>query len=185
VTEAESLQAQAASLRQDFDLSFAAAPSGEAAALEDLLAVRVGGDPYAIRLREIAGIVSDRPIVPLPTGRSDVLGLAGIRGGLIPVFSLSSLLGYAPDANATRWMVLCRTADPIALAFGEFEGHLRIAAADIYSDDSARGHRASADAALEIVHTDSGPRPLIDIARIVAAITRLPSSHRPAQEQDT
>ena len=45
---------KAAQLRQDFDRTFALPPSLAAPEVEDLLAIRVAGDPYAIRLLDIA-----------------------------------------------------------------------------------------------------------------------------------
>src|ERR1039458_9829099 len=52
------------------------------------------GNPYAIRLRDIAGIVAGPKVAPVPAVTLDLLGLAGIRGGVVPVFGLASILGY-------------------------------------------------------------------------------------------
>ena len=61
MTRARDLPGGADELRRAFDRSFAEAPGGapEADALESLLAIRVGGDPYALRLSEIAGLFAD------------------------------------------------------------------------------------------------------------------------------
>lgn len=56
-----------------------------------------------------------------------MLGLAAIRGSLIPVYSLGVLLESREDTENGHWLALCGTQDYFGLAFGEFEGHFRIA----------------------------------------------------------
>ena len=73
---------KAAQLRAAFDCTFALPPSLASPEFEDLLTIRVVGDPYAIRLGDIAEVVTDRSIVPVPAVTPDLLGLAGIRGGI-------------------------------------------------------------------------------------------------------
>ena len=73
------VESKAAELRQAFDLSFALPPPQELVEVEDLLTIRVAGDPYAIRLRDIAGMVAGRKVVPVPAVTPDLLGLAGSR----------------------------------------------------------------------------------------------------------
>jgi purine-binding chemotaxis protein CheW len=94
MNETPMIENKAAELRQAFDLSFALPPPQASQEVEDLLTIRVAGDPYAIRLCDIAGMVTGRKVVPLPAATLDLLGLAGIRGGIVPVFGLSSILRY-------------------------------------------------------------------------------------------
>ena len=68
-----------ATLRQAFDRSFALPPSQASQEVEDLLTIRVAGDPYAILLRDIAGMVTGPRVVPVPAVTPDLLGLAGSR----------------------------------------------------------------------------------------------------------
>jgi purine-binding chemotaxis protein CheW len=161
------LETKAMQLRHAFDLSFAAPLSQESQDVEDILTVRIGGDPYAIRLRDIAGVVTKRPVVSVPSPRHDLLGVAGIRGNIVPVFDLASLLGYPQVPNATRWMVLCALDEPIALAFSDFEGYLRLPASALHVDEKPRTAQQHPQ---EIARTDSGVRPVISIPLIVATI---------------
>jgi chemotaxis signal transduction protein len=162
----------AAVLRRAFDLSFSLLPNEHLEAFEELLIVRVKGDPYAIRLREIAGIVKDRTVVPVPTARGDVLGLVGIRGAFVPVFSLASLLGYAVDdvvVDDVPWMVLCGVDEPIALAFSSFDGYRRVATAAIHTDENVGEGQEHPH---EVARLDGGVRPVIRISLIAATIRR-------------
>ncbi|MGH9895296.1 MAG: chemotaxis protein CheW, partial [bacterium] len=65
MSQTPGLDVRVAALRQAFDESFAAPPPEESQGLEDLLRIRVAGDPYAIRLRDIAGVVARRKVVPI------------------------------------------------------------------------------------------------------------------------
>ena len=99
MNEAQLVESTAAALRQAFDLSFALSPPPASPEVEDLLTLRVAGNPYAIRLRDIAGIVAGRKVVPVPAITPGLLGLAGIRGGVVPVFGLASILLAREDAS--------------------------------------------------------------------------------------
>jgi len=171
---------KAAELRRAFDLSFAVPPPLSSQEVEDLLAIRVAGDPYAIRLRDIAGIVAGRGVVPVPAVTIDLLGLVGIRGGVVPVFGLSTILGYGQAAGAPRWMILCGAEESIALAFSDFEGFLRLPKSSLHADENLRATRQYVN---QVASTESGVRAVISIPLIVATI-RNRSGHRgPAKEQ--
>ncbi len=114
-------------LRREFDLSFAQAPRMETEQRANLLAIRIGGDPYAIRVSDIGGIHADCHIMPLPTPIPELLGVAGFRGQIVPVYDLAALLGYARAASP-RWLVLLwqRESEAVALAFETFEMHFSV-----------------------------------------------------------
>src|SRR6185295_4421011 len=104
-------------LKRSFDRSFAEAPRQQVAQVEDLLCVRIAGDRYAVRLSETSGIYVDRKIVGLPSPLPDLLGMAGFRGSVIPVFDLGALLGYDMTGDAGRWLLLVGTNEIVGLAF--------------------------------------------------------------------
>ncbi len=156
----------ASDLRAAFDGSFAEARR-EPEESEDLLAILVGGLPHAIRLREIASLFVDRAITPLPTRRSEVIGISAFRGAFLPVFDLASLLGHSP-AVAPRWLVVVAAA-PIALAFGGFEQHLRLAREAIVPYALAEGAPTHLR---DVVRTSGQLRPLIGITSLIDVITR-------------
>ncbi|MGH9362585.1 MAG: hypothetical protein ACRD2T_11775, partial [Thermoanaerobaculia bacterium] len=54
-----------ASLREAFDQTFAAPPPARAANRMGLLAIRVGGDAFALRIGELAAVSLGRKLVPL------------------------------------------------------------------------------------------------------------------------
>jgi len=150
-------------LRREFDASFARAPAVEREVRADYLAIRAGGDPYAVRVAEIAGVHADRTVVPVPSAVPALLGLLGLRGAIAPVYDLPALLGYAQGAR--RWLILAGTP-AAAFAFDAVEAHVHLAAADLLPDQDVgpRRHVAGAVRAAGVV------RPLLSIASLLAAV---------------
>lgn len=111
-------------LRAEFDGAFQRAVDMTTPDVEDLIAIRVGGDPHAIRIAAVAGLFVDRRITRVPGRHPALLGLTGIRGTLVPVFDLATALGYARPSSS-RWLVIAARA-PLALAFEAYEGHTRV-----------------------------------------------------------
>src|SRR5258708_16163647 len=79
-----------------------------------------------MRVSEISGLATDRKIVAFPSPIPELLGVAGIRGALVPVYSLAMLLGYNAETERTRWLALCGTEDSVDLVLSDFDGYIRI-----------------------------------------------------------
>ena len=172
-----------ATLRQAFDRSFALPPSQASQEVEDLLTIRVAGDPYAILLRDIAGMVTGPRVVPVPAVTPDLLGLAGIRSGIVPVFGLASILGYSPAPGSPRWMILCGAEEPIALAFSDFDGYLRLPTSSLHADENLPATRQQVKYVNQVASTQDGVCAVISIPLIVATIRNRTGHHRLAKEQ--
>ncbi|HUB07209.1 MAG TPA: chemotaxis protein CheW [Myxococcales bacterium] len=154
----------AAALRAAFDRSFAEAPAPAGPATEDLLAISIEGQPYALRLSELAGLFADRRVSPLPSPVPELLGLAGLRGRLLPVYDLRRMLGHSPTRDC-RWLVVAAAA-PVALAFDELEGHVRLAREAIAAAPAAHPEH------LPEIAMRPTPRPVLRLASVLAAIQR-------------
>lgn len=130
-------------LREAFDRAFAGAPVTDAGRTENFLAIRVGGEPHAIALAEIAGLFTDKKIVALPGRAPELLGIAGLRGDIVPVYSLRAFLGYPPAEEPTRWLVLAGREQAVSFAFDRFDGYARIVHTELSpvpGTSSSRGH---------------------------------------------
>jgi chemotaxis signal transduction protein len=131
--EPSHVSAQAVKLRNAFDRARAIPFSSQAAEqIENLLAIRVHGDAFAIRLSEISGLATDKKIVAFPSPIPELLGVAAIRGRLVPVYSLAVLLGYSANAEQGRWLALCGAEEPVGFALNDFEDYLRVPFAQVY-----------------------------------------------------
>ena len=131
-------------LKAEFDRSFADAHREDRREFESFLAVRLAGDPYALRLKDIAALAARPRIVPLPSRRAEFLGMTGHRGSLAALFSLPLLLGYGRVGGAPRWFVLPRAASRVALGFDDYDGYARVATTEIHAvGEGARRRFAS------------------------------------------
>lgn len=155
---------RAAELCRAFDRSFVETRHFETATVEDFLSVQVGGDPYALRLAEVAGLYSDKKITSLPSRVGELRGIAGFRGAMLPVYDLAALLRY-PQSQAPRWLAVAGGA-PVALAVEHFDGHCRVPSDSIASHQGDR----SREHLHQVLRTQDFVRPIINIPSLVAAI---------------
>jgi chemotaxis signal transduction protein len=157
----------AGSLREEFDATFAAAPRELRRDRVAVLAVRAGTEAVALRVLETAGLMPARKIVPVPSRRPELLGVAGLRGAVVPVYSLARLLGQRDATVQHRWMVLAGATDRIGLAFTELEGHHLVPASALHP----ALHGGGDDPIAEIVELSGGPRPVLGIPWLLRSIT--------------
>lgn len=156
-----------AELRRAFDESFAAPPSAGKEEAEDLLCFRIRGDGYALRVHEIAGLAPAGRVLPLPSRTPELLGVAGHRGSLVPVYSLAGLLGYGPGRETPRWLALVGDRDPLALALGDLEGFKRIPRGDLHVPGREPGKHVD-----QFAQSGSIVRAVLKVASIVAALRK-------------
>ncbi len=176
---ASSLDERAAELRQRFDASFAAAPATEAPSSEDLLAVRIAGDPFALRRADVSGLLAGRKPVKLPTACPEFLGVVGFRGLIVPVYSLRALLGYPPQENL-RWAVLAASGDCLGLAFDDYEGYSRIPSSQVAPPDQPG---MMPQHVRDVARHEKSARPILDISSIVDTIRRRIRPGDPSKER--
>src|SRR5215470_1210816 len=89
------LSERARDLKHTFDRAFAAPVLTDTDATEDLIEIGAGGSLYCLRLSEITGLYNDKTITSLPGSPPALLGIAGFRGAIVPIYSLAALLGGA------------------------------------------------------------------------------------------
>jgi purine-binding chemotaxis protein CheW len=95
-----------------------------------------------------------------------LLGVAGFRGALIPVYDLRALLGCS-ITGAPRWLALARGV-PIAVAFDGMDGHLPVEPGTVASSE---GGGPLGRYVREVVRASNGIRPIVHIAAVLDAIT--------------
>ena len=132
-----------------------------------LLAVTIGGDPYALRVAELAALHVDRVIVRLPSPIAELVGLVSLRGVMAPVYDLGALLGYTA-ASSTRWIAILRARRPVAIAFDGYEQHLQIDANAVVSaiSPTTSGYTCG------VIDIAGVSRSIVDVASILEAIEK-------------
>ena len=125
----KTLSRQAAILKRNFDQTFALPMRPPSPQTLDLLRIRLGDDPWAVPLADVAGLYSGKRITPVPGRTPALLGVAGFRGVLSAVYDLPALIGLAP-LGTPRWLLMAEERR-VAFAFGALDGHLRVEAGSI------------------------------------------------------
>lgn len=174
-TIATGLSARAAELRRAFDSAFAEPAHTDAAVTHELLAIEAGGQAYAIRLSEMTGLFAGKKITRVPGSAAGVLGVAGFRGALVPVYDLGAVLGEAGAGDTPRWLLIAQAA-PIAFAFDALRAQLRV------RQDDIAPHAASARAqcyAPEVVRTEGFMGPLLHLSLLLETIKATGQSASP------
>ena len=162
-TGVPSLRADA--LRRAFDDAFAVEAGAGIAQADDLLAIRLRDDPHLLRLADVGRLLRVGTLLRYPSSVPAWLGLAGVAGGVVPVYDLGVLLGY-PPGDRPAWIAVCG-AEPVALAFDAFDGQVRHVREDATADAPA------AASGTDVLRVAGEPRPVVDVA---AVIERLRSS---------
>jgi len=129
MSKAPKLSHQVNALKRDFDRTFAEPMRRHSPQTLDLLRIRLGSDPWAVPLTDVAGLFSGKRVTPVPGRTPALLGVAGFRGNLAAVYDLPALIGLAPLPEP-RWLLVAEERR-VAFAFGALDGHLRVEAASI------------------------------------------------------
>lgn len=164
-------------LRAAFDQSFAEAVAGERPEQLNFLAVRIAGDPYALQLSEIQSLHASRWLVAAPSALPELLGMAGFRGVLTPVYDLARVLGYGAEP-AAKWLVVVQHPSPVAFAFGGFDAHLRVTRESV--SESAPAGTAVVRGA---VQRGASTLPLLHLPSLVAGIAQRIKTFGSVQER--
>lgn len=165
MSDRDTIPATIEALREAFDSSFAVAPAATRPDEVALLAIRVGNDSIALRVHDTLGLVKAGRIVAVPSRRPDLVGIIGLRGAVIPIYSLARLAGLV-EGEQPRWIALAGGPDRIGLAFAQFEGHLRVAPGAIHAAASPRESRLVSG----VLETGGAPRTILDVPAIVQVV---------------
>jgi purine-binding chemotaxis protein CheW len=163
----ETLELKVRELRRAFDASFAQPAQTAAVDVENLLLISVSGDRYALKLREVSAIAQRPVIVEVPSQAPGLLGIAGIRGNIVPVFRLATLLGYSISGDTLSWVIVCGSDDAMAFAFDGFDGYVCAERSLLMASELQQ--RCYVE---EFFAAPSGPRPVVALTQIVAAVRR-------------
>jgi chemotaxis signal transduction protein len=156
-------------LREDFDRSYAEAPPGRVQGEDSLLALSLGGEPYALRVQDIARLAAGTALTPLPSAPPAFLGLAGLRGELLPAWDLGAVLGYAPLRGKPRWLASSASTPRWAAAFERFDGYLKAPREDL---SPFVGEGRAQGLAVQLCCTGGLLRPVLSFDKLLQAIRK-------------
>lgn len=92
---------------------------------------------YALPAKQVAEVIRMSPLARVPQAPKSLLGLANLRGVVMPVTGVRGLLGLseATATPASRFIVLSG-ATPVALAVDEVAALVTVSASDVKNDDT-------------------------------------------------
>jgi purine-binding chemotaxis protein CheW len=88
----------------------------------------VGGEAYAFAVENVLEVTHLGAIAQVPGAGADVLGVRNLRGEVVPVFDLASLLGIERDGAARRLVIVENDGARAGLAFDDVLGVGELAA---------------------------------------------------------
>ena len=161
---------RALELRHAFDQTFAE-PSGSAILeTENLLLIRLGGERYAVKTRNIGGLVRCAKVLPIASLTPGFIGVTGIRKVPVPVFSLAILLGHPEPGSEPRFLLVCGLRESVAFAFSDLEGHIPTARARLIS--VLEGKDSGGRHVTELVDFGTQVRPVINVESLLETAKR-------------
>ena len=109
-------------------------------ASEDLLIFRIAGESFGLRLTTVAEIIQLPDLVHMPLVPPSLLGLANLRGIVLPVVSLRALL-HLPhhDANEQIRVIVLRGDAPVGFVVDRVERLVSIAGSQREQEDAGAG----------------------------------------------
>lgn len=175
MTQTAALMRTCQQMREAFDHGFALPIRTHDEAWQDLLLIRLGALPHAVLMNEVAGLQRAAGITPLPSPLPALLGMAGHKGRVLPVYDLALLLGLPPTRKPS-WQIVTR-APAVILAIDEFERHVRSPTPAIaIQPDAAPGAHIGAH-----LHTEEGRRPIVCLPAVLRSVQSM--AHDARQER--
>src|SRR5215207_8577096 len=156
--------------------------------LEDLLVFQLGGDSFGLRLSVVAEIIRLPDLAHMPLVPPSLLGLANLRGIVMPVVSLRALL-HLPDvaADQSTRVIVVRSDTPVGFVVDGIRGLFAVAMDQLEKDDDAAGtiDRTLMDGIIKGAEGES-PIMLLSPSRLLdGQFVRLGTSSAPAASQKT
>ncbi|MDB5572559.1 MAG: chemotaxis protein CheW, partial [Hyphomicrobiales bacterium] len=146
--------------------------AGAHAGTRRFLTFRVDERLYALAAQDVRELIRIPPVVRVPQAPRALMGLANLRGSILPLASLRAILGGAEsDAQPPGRAIVLDGAHPLALAVPSVEALVSVDAADVetrQAELAARGEEKfqgafTTGAAREVAHI-LDLRPLLEAA---------------------
>jgi purine-binding chemotaxis protein CheW len=129
--------------RKKTDLAAAADPlvaGDEDLASENLLIFQLAGEAFALRLASVAEIIRLPDLAHMPLVPPSLLGLANLRGTVLPVISLRALLQLPGiEANEQTRVIVMRGDAAVGFVVDRVDRLLALAAHQLEHDDAGAG----------------------------------------------
>jgi len=164
----ESYASRVEALRRDFDGEFVLPPPQTEVAQEKFLFFDVVDNPYAIRMTELFILLTHATITSVANSVSGLIGLVGLRGELVAVYSLQELLGYGRETDPERFLLIGSEFSNVAFSVSDVETYHSISPNNIaaFADAHSRPYIK------EILSFEEQIRHVISFSALVRSVRR-------------
>ena len=135
-------------MKNDFDTMFTIPVKNESLEFVNLLTIKFGENYFALKTSEISGLFRNKKVVPLPSENQEFLGISGIQGQSVPVYSLASLVGFNETTQEqVRWLVVSGQKNKVGWAFDNLKGYMQLPSTELFvphQTDKLREHVSGA-----------------------------------------
>ena len=76
-----------------------------------LVGFRVGGQDLAVPIAQVQEVIRAVPATKLPTAPAHILGIMNLRGRVVPLLDMDTLLDLADREGEGRFIIVCRRHD--------------------------------------------------------------------------
>jgi purine-binding chemotaxis protein CheW len=76
-----------------------------------LVGFRVGGQELAVPIAQVQEVIRSLSATKLPAAPAHILGIVNLRGRVVPLLSMASLLGLPDREGEDRFIIVCRRHD--------------------------------------------------------------------------
>jgi purine-binding chemotaxis protein CheW len=113
--------------------------AASAAVPQSFLTVQVGDERFTLPASDVAEVIRPPAVTRVPLGPSSLLGVANLRGAVMPVVSLHRLLGGEASLSSNARVVVIDCGTPVGLMIDKVTslGEAGVASPDSAADDSA------------------------------------------------
>ena len=134
------IPASADELRREFDESFSRPLQPPQEAGEPFLIASVRGSPIAFHLHGVKGVERTHSCAALPSTHPHFLGLASLRGGVVPLFDIAGLWGERSLHRRASLVVLLDAGggETAGVVVDHLEGYRSLASSSLCPSTDSR-----------------------------------------------
>ena len=137
--------------------------------------VALGGDQFAFEVSSVREVVVFEDWTPVPLAPAHVIGVANLRGAVMPIVDAQGALGLPARRPERRLRTLVVSADGLEAAIAIDDVVALEAFGEIAAADGAWAATCAAPV-LGVVDRAGHPVPLLDAARLLATLRPAPTS---------
>jgi chemotaxis signal transduction protein len=149
-------------LRRAFDEMFTRSAEARDERAVEVLSIRAGMTRMVLPVLSIRAVQLCPEIATVPSGVPSLLGVSGLRGSVVAMYSLAQLIGGAKAPVGGAWVALCGDGT-VGLVFDELFGHERLTQAELLPGEGEASRR--------FVEINGTPHVLVDVKALLKAIT--------------